>query len=127
MAAAARLARLLEERLPRGRVYRDPAVASLYALEASGLRGEAPAAVVFPESTGEVSLVLREAYAHGVPVFLHGSGSSLSGSAVPLGEGIVVSMERMNRLREVALRDGYVEAEAGVRLGELDAFLAGNT
>jgi len=117
---------LVEElsRLIPGSVYADPAVAALYAREPSGLRGEPPLAVVLPRSAGEVSKVLRLAYRRRVPVYLQGAGSSLSGSAVPLEPGIVVSLEKMARIRSLSIVDGYVEAEAGVRLGELNALLA---
>ncbi|NOZ89228.1 MAG: FAD-binding protein [Crenarchaeota archaeon] len=117
------LAEELERRLP-GRVYTDPAVASLYAREPSGLEGRPPAAVVLAREPGDVSLTLRLAYKFEVPVYLQGSLSSLSGSAVPLDEGIVISFEKMSRVREFSPVDGYVEAEAGVRLGELNSLLA---
>jgi glycolate oxidase len=108
----------------KGAVYTDPAVTGLYAREPSGLVGEPPAAVVTPRNVGEVSQVLRLANKYRVPVYTQGAGSSLSGSAVPLTEGIVLSTEKMNELREVSIVDGYVVAEAGLRIGELNAVLA---
>ena len=113
----------LEAILP-GRVYRDEYLVALYSREPSGARaGRLPSAVVFPESLEDVRRLVRYAYRRRVPLYPQGSATSLSGSAVP-EDGVVVSMERMDRVRRVSLADGYVEAEAGVRLGELNALLA---
>jgi len=124
LTSSSMLVERLKSRLGPHKVYSDEAITLLYAREPSGLRGVAPYAVVFPESTEEVSFIVREAYRAETPLYLHGSGSSLSGSAVPLEEGIVVSFERMSSIRELSVVDGFVEAEAGVRLGELNDVLA---
>jgi len=108
----------LRRRLGRGKVSSDPAVLGLYVREPSGMVGDAWA-VVFPEGENDVRVVLRECYRHGTPVFPQGSATSLSGNAVP-GEGVVVSFERMNRVREVSVVDSLVVAEPGVRIDELN-------
>ena len=112
----------LERRL-RGRVVRDPAVVRLYAREPSGLSGGA-GAVVFPESVEDVRVLVRWAYRYGVPLYPQGSGTSLSGSAVPREPGVVVSFERMRRILEVNVVDGVAVVEPGVRIDELNGVLA---
>jgi glycolate oxidase len=117
---------LLRSTLGPGKVVADEEVVRLYAREPVGLESEEPpAAVVFPEGPGDLSALARLAYRHEFPLYPHGSTTSLSGSAVPLRGGVVVSSERLDRIIEVSIVDGYAHAEAGVRLGDLDAELAG--
>jgi len=73
-----------------------------------------PSAVVFPSSTEEVSRVLRLAWNYRIPVVGRGSGTSLSGGALALGNGIVISMVKMNRIIEVDPEDEVAVVEAGV-------------
>lgn len=114
----------LERLLGRDKVVAEESIVRLYAREPSGLQaGEPPLAVVFPEDTGDVSKLLAYAYRTRTPVYPQGSTTSLSGSAVP-GPGVVVSTDRMRSVREVSVADGYVVAEAGVRIDELNLALA---
>ena len=111
--------------LGRDKVYDDPAIVSLYSREASGLEArELPQAVVFAESASDVSALLRLAYRYEFKVFPQGSSTSLSGSAVPLGDGVILSLERMRSLREVSLLDSTAVAEPGLRIDELNLALA---
>jgi glycolate oxidase len=59
---------------------------------------EMPAFVVRPGSTAEVSDLLRVANEHTIPVTARGSGTGLSGAAVPRAGGMVVSFERMKEI-----------------------------
>ena len=111
--------------LGRDKVYTDPVVVSLYAREASGLSAqELPAAVVFAESAEDVSKLLKLAYRYDFYVFPQGSATSLSGSAVPLDEGVVLSLERMHRVKDISLLDSVVVVEPGLRIDELNLALA---
>src|SRR5205809_2987207 len=62
---------------------------------------ETPAFVVRPGSTAEVSALLRVANEQRIPVTARGSGTGLSGAAVPRAGGMVVSFERMNKVVEI--------------------------
>jgi glycolate oxidase len=84
----------------------------------------APAVVVRPESTDEVSEVLRVAQELGAPVTARGSGTGLSGAAVPVPGGIVVSFERMAAVVEVDTENHAAVVQPGVTLHELDEVLA---
>jgi glycolate oxidase len=79
-----------------------------------------PAAVVRPESTDEVAAVLRFANSERIPVTARGSGTGLSGAAVPGSEGIVVSFERMNRILEIDADNHVAVVQPGVQLDQLD-------
>ncbi|MCE4613085.1 MAG: FAD-binding protein [Desulfurococcales archaeon] len=120
--SAKRAVESLVRTLGRGKVVSDPEIVSLYSREASGLMGEAWA-VVFPEDAGDVGAVLSIAYRHEVPVYPQGSATSLSGSSVPSG-GIIVSLDRMRRIREVSILDSLAVVEPGLRLGDLNMELS---
>lgn len=60
--------------------------------------GKIPLAVVYPETTLEVARVVRFAREAGLPLFVRGGASGLSGGAVPTEEGIVLATNRMTRL-----------------------------
>ena len=105
----------------KDKIYVDPSIIKLYSREPSGLEAEElPLAVVFPENTSDVSRIVSFAYNYDVKIFPQGSLSSLSGSAVPVDRGIILSFERMNNIVEVNPVDNYVEVEAGVRIDELN-------
>lgn len=91
----------LKEILPdAGRVVTD-GIEERYLSDTLGrLRGRA-AALVFAESTEEVSGILREAHRRGVPVTPRGAGTNLVGSTVPADGGIVLDFTRMNRILEL--------------------------
>ena len=80
----------------------------------------APAVVVRPESTAEVSEVLRFADAERIPVTARGAGTGLSGSAIPGSESIVVSFERMDQVLEIDTENHVAVVQPGVRLDQLD-------
>ena len=74
-----------------------------------------PEVVVLPANTEEVSEVLQIANRFGVPVTPRSAGTSVSCGAVPAYEGIVLLMERMNRILELNEDGMYMTVEAGVR------------
>lgn len=78
-----------------------------------------PVAVALPISTSEVQTILRFAHEHRIPVTPRGAGTGLSGGALPVRGGIVLSLERMNRIREIDRRNLVAVAEAGVVTADL--------
>jgi glycolate oxidase len=83
-----------------------------------------PALAVKPASTAEVAAVMKLAHGHAVPVTPRGGGTSLSAGAVPVLGGIVLSLERMNRIRDIDQANLMAVVEPGVVHGELDKALA---
>jgi glycolate oxidase len=79
-----------------------------------------PAAVVRPGTTAEVAAVLRAAHELRVPVTARGSATGLSGAAVPLPDGIVVSFERMASILEIDTENHVAVVQPGVTLAQLD-------
>ena len=74
--------------------------------------------VVKPSSTNEVSAIVKLANSRKIPIFPRGGGTGLVGGAVPTTDGIVLSLERMNKIR-VDTDNLMAEAEAGATLGKL--------
>jgi len=92
--------------------------------EALGLAPVRPLAVARPSTTDEVADIVRAAVELAVPVTARGSGTGLSGAAVPVEGGIVVSFERMSAILEIDVANQVAVVEPGVTLADLDAALA---
>jgi glycolate oxidase len=73
-----------------------------------------PMVVVLPETTEQVAAVLRYCHVQGIKMVPRGAGTSLSGGALPLGDGVLLGMAKFNRIREVDLENRAVVAEPGV-------------
>ena len=73
-----------------------------------------PMVVVLPETTAQVSRVLAFCYAQGIKVVPRGAGTSLSGGALPLTDGVLLGMAKFNRIREIDFDNRVVVAEPGV-------------
>ncbi len=73
-----------------------------------------PDAVALPRSTRSVSALLCFANRHGIPVTPRGAGYGYVGGCVPVRGGIVLSLERMNRIREINAADFVAVVQPGV-------------
>ena len=73
-----------------------------------------PLGVLLPESTEQVQSILRVCHRERIPFVARGSGTGLSGGALPVENGVVVSLTRMNRILEIDLPNARVVAEPGV-------------
>ncbi len=83
-----------------------------------------PLAVVCPAGTDEVAAIVAACNQRRVPVTARGSGTGLSGAAVPLSNGILVSFERFDRILEIDTENHVAVVQAGVTLEQLDAATA---
>ncbi len=75
--------------------------------------------VCFPEDTKQVSKILKFANERLIPVTPRGAGTGLSGGAVPVSGGIVMSMERMNSIIEIDTENRTLTTEPGVITAEI--------
>jgi glycolate oxidase len=80
-----------------------------------------PKVAVKPENTEQISEIMRFANENRIPVTPRGGGTGLSGGAVPSSDGIVISFERMNRIREIDTENLMAVVEPGVITAELAA------
>jgi alkyldihydroxyacetonephosphate synthase len=122
----------LAERLPEGAVSTHPGELSSrsrdsWALallrEARGERLPRPMAVVFPQSTGDVSTTLAWAAEAEVPLVPRGGGSGVVGGAQAVWRGVVVDLSEMNRVLDVDEESMAVRVEAGIRGDRLETAL----
>src|SRR3954462_329015 len=67
-----------------------------------------PRAAVLPGSAEEVVALVRACHAHGVPWVARGSGSGLSGGALPVEDGVLIVLSRLRRIVEVDLANQRV-------------------
>jgi glycolate oxidase subunit GlcD len=86
--------------------------------EARGLHGRADA-VAMPRTADEVTEVVAWCYAQGVPVVPRGGGTGYAAGAVPLDGGVVLSLERLDRVRSFDPLLWRIHVEAGLRTSEL--------
>ncbi|MCQ3807859.1 MAG: FAD-binding protein [Acidimicrobiaceae bacterium] len=96
------------------RVRADGAARHLASADASMFSDGTAGPVCFPDSTEHVQAVMRVAASHDRAVLPRGAGSGLSGGAAPLGDPIVVSTTRMNRVLEVDAEDRVAWVQPGV-------------
>jgi glycolate oxidase len=73
-----------------------------------------PRAVLLPNSTKQVQAIVRICHRERMPFVARGSGTGLSGGALPVENGIVISLARMNRILEVDFPNARVVVEPGV-------------
>jgi glycolate oxidase len=94
--------------------------------------GHMPEAVVTPRTAEETAGVVRLANRELIPLTPRGAGSGLSGGAIPVFGGIVVSMEKMNRILEIdeknlaaVVEPGVVTNDINLKIAEKGLFFAG--
>ncbi len=76
---------------------------------------ERPMLVVLPETTDQVQAVLRYCHTHRIPVVARGAGTGLSGGALPLADGILMSLAKFNRILGVDEHNRTARVQPGVR------------
>lgn len=83
--------------------------------ESDGLTAyrQPPMVVVLPETVDQVSAILRYCHAERVKVVPRGSGTSLSGGALPLADGVLLGLGKFNRVIEIDYADRVAVVSAG--------------
>ncbi len=102
----------LQEAMP-GRVVSDPDVLESYARDETIDLVVRPDCVVRAQSAQDVATVLKICDQNGVPVTPRGAGTGVTGGAVPVSGGVVLSMERLNRILEIDARNLIAVVEPG--------------
>ena len=74
----------------------------------------APDVVLRPANVEEIGDIMRLCYAHGIPVTPRGAGTGLSGGALPIHHGVVLSTERLNKIIQIDERNLQATVEPGV-------------
>jgi glycolate oxidase len=84
--------------------------------ESDGLTAyrQLPMVVVLPETVEQVAEILRYCHGEGIKVVPRGAGTSLSGGALPLADGVLLGMAKFNRIREIDFENRVAVVEPGV-------------
>lgn len=100
--------------VPGEGVVADPTAMRVY--ESDGLTAyrQMPMVVVLPETVDQVSRVLAYCHAEGIKVVPRGAGTSLSGGALPLGDAVLLSMMKFNRVLDVDYPNRVAVVQPGV-------------
>lgn len=86
------------------------------------LKGEA-AALIFPQSTEEVSKILKYAHKHDIPVTPRGAGTNLVGSTVPVDGGIILDFSHMDKILELDENTMTITVQPGLLLQDLQKYV----
>ena len=113
LARRGQIAAALRDLVPDG-VIDD--VDALKAYESDGLTAyrQPPMLAVLPRTTRQVAAILRWCHEQGVKVVPRGSGTSLSGGALPLADAVLLGMARFNRVLEIDYADRVAVVQPGV-------------
>lgn len=103
----------LKKIYPRPRLLTAPAELAPYESDALTAFQARPRAVVLPESADEVVATVRACHRHDVPFMARGSGTSLSGGSLPVEDGIVIGLNRLNRILRLDPRERVAVVEPG--------------
>jgi glycolate oxidase len=104
----------LRDLLPESGVIAEPLRLKPYETDGLSAYRQVPLAVVLPETTEQVAAVLRFCHQNGVRVVPRGAGTSLSGGVLPLEDGVVMGLMRMNRILDINYADRCATVQAGV-------------
>ncbi|MGI5128908.1 FAD-linked oxidase C-terminal domain-containing protein [Pseudonocardia sp. CA-107938] len=114
MALDTAVQRAFERALDPRDVLSDPVACRAY--ECDGLTGYrvVPQLVLLPRTAEQVAAAVRVCAEHGVPFVARGAGTGLSGGALPVADGVVIGLNRLNRVLEVDPLDRRAIVEPGV-------------
>ena len=97
-----------------GNVITDPLELRTYECDGLTSHRSVPALVVLPATAGEVAAIVTECAAAGVPFVARGSGTGLSGGALPRQDGVLIVMSRMRAIVEIDAVSRRAVVEPGV-------------
>jgi glycolate oxidase len=99
---------------PSDRLLTGAAEVTPYESDALTAYRSRPAAVVIPETQDEVIETVKLCHRHEVPFVARGSGTSLSGGSLPVEGGVVIALNRLNRIVRLDVRERIAVVEPGV-------------
>ena len=106
--------RELEAIVGPGNVLSSRAERLVYGYDASVFRGMELLAVVLPETAQQIARLVTWCQRHRVPYLARGTGTGISGAAIPTHGGLVIEMSRMNRVLEIDPENRVAVVEPGV-------------
>ena len=110
----ATIARDLRKIVPGEGVIDEVAGRRVYESDGLSAYRALPMLVVLPQTVAEVQKILSYCYENNVKVVARGAGTSLSGGALPLEDGVLISMMKFNRVKEIDFDNRFAIVEPGV-------------
>ncbi len=115
----------LQDLVGKDNVLTDKVERVSYSYDATAdLPRQTPDVVVLPTSAEVVQEIVKLADAHNIAIYPRGAGTNLSGGAVPLKKGIVLSFQKMNKIVDVDADNLTAVVQPGVVIAELNAAVA---
>lgn len=124
MAVSPELVDALRHALGARAVVTDEAQRRTYEMDALTQHRAVPGVVVLPETTEQVVAAVQLCHAHETPVVPRGSGTGLSGGALPAPDGVLIALSRMRRILEVDAENQRAVVEPGVINADLSRAVA---
>ncbi len=107
------------------RVIFSPDIEDKYLSDQLGRKHGNASALVFAQSTQEVSAILKFAHSNNIPVTPRGAGTNLVGSTVPHNGAIILDLSRMNRILEIDKENFAATVEPGLILEDFQKHVEG--
>jgi len=104
----------LSQTLPPGRLHTDGAALKTFESDALTAFKARPEAVIIAETQRDVVDTVRRCFEHGVPFVARGSGTSLSGGSLPVAGGVVIALNKLNRVLKLDADARTCTVEPGV-------------
>jgi glycolate oxidase len=110
-----RLLAALRAVLPRGALLTSEEERRPYECDGLSAYRRLPLVVALPETAEQVSAVIKVCYQQGVPIVARGAGTGLSGGALPLSNGVLLSLAKLNRILSIDPINRVAHVQPGVR------------
>ena len=104
----------LRKHLPQNCILTHPEELRPYECDALSAYQQLPMVVVIPETLEQVQTTLRLCNEHKVPVVARGSGTGLSGGALPIENGVLLSLAKFNRILDIDIQNCVARVQPGV-------------
>ena len=111
----ATLLKALQALLPPASILTDAESMKPFECDGLSVYRRLPLAVALPETVEQVQSILRLCAQHRVPVVARGAGTGLSGGALPLAEGVLLSLSKFKRILEIDVANATATVQPGVR------------
>ena len=106
---------LLRDALPEHALLVEPEDLHPYECDGLSVYRQLPLAVCLPETEAQVQQILKLCHRHAVPVVARGAGTGLSGGALPLGNGVILSLARFKNIISIDAEARTARLQPGVR------------
>ena len=80
-----------------------------------------PDYVLFPKDTMQISEIMKIAYANEIPVTVRGAGTNMAGCCIPFKGGIVLAINKMNKILDFDAQNQTIKVQTGVIVGDMQA------